>query len=71
MPDPRSVSVSREMLATPEEARLPLLGFTELGQPLPAVPTLPHGQAVVVLSPKQNEGCPPGLSGVHASSKGP
>src|SRR5689334_4914915 len=53
MPVPSSDSVSFEMLARPVPARCAPAAFTELAQPLPAAPALPHGQAVPVPSPKQ------------------
>ncbi len=53
MPVPTRVTVSAPTTAEPVAVRLAPLGFTELGQPLPAVPMFPHGQAVPERSPKQ------------------
>ena len=39
------------MLAVPVAVRLPPFALTELAQPLPAAPLLPHGQAAPVPSP--------------------
>src|SRR5262245_37397203 len=53
MPLPFRLNVSFEMLAAPVPARFAPAALTELAQPLPAVPLLPHGHARPVPSPKQ------------------
>src|SRR4029079_5678008 len=53
MPVPCSTSVSFARLDAPVVVRFAPFALTELAQPLPAVPLLPHGQAVPVPSPKQ------------------
>src|SRR3954469_19299649 len=59
MPVPCSTSVSFAMLGTPVDARFAPFALTELAQPLPALPALPHGHAVPLPSPKQNAAGPP------------
>ena len=53
MPVPVSTNVSAETLAVPLPAMCAPAAFTELAQPLPALPLLAHGQAVPVPSPEQ------------------
>src|SRR6187397_2939446 len=53
MPDPCSTSVSALTLASPVVPRWAPAGFTELAQPLPLAPLLPHGQLPLEPSPPQ------------------
>src|SRR5262245_10271031 len=49
-----STTVSFERSAVPAPARRAPSGFDEFGQPWPTSPMLAHGQAVPLVSPKQN-----------------
>ena len=53
IPEPASTNVSAVMLAAPLAASTPPCP-SELAQPAPAAPLLPHGHAVPVPSPEQN-----------------
>src|SRR6478736_6111751 len=66
MPVPCRTSVSLARLALPVVVRFAPFGLTELAQPLPLMPALPHGHAVPEPSPKQY-GMPVGPHGVPAS----
>jgi uncharacterized membrane protein YfcA len=54
MPVPARTTESAARLAEPVAFRLAPLVVMLFAQPLPAMPLLPHGQAVPVPSPKQN-----------------
>src|SRR4029079_36203 len=51
---PCSTSVSLDKCALPDPDKCAPAELTELAQPLPAAPLLPHGQAVPLPSPEQN-----------------
>src|SRR5262245_6109758 len=53
MPLPLSTNVSDVMLAEPLPYKCPPAVTIEFAHPLPALPSLPHGHALAVPSPKQ------------------
>src|SRR5688572_8387658 len=57
MSEPCRTRLSLATLALPVDSKSAPSGLTELAQPWPVAPELPHGHAVLVPSPKQY-GCP-------------